>query len=171
LSMNKTKAIYAASLDPITFGHLWVIRQGLELFDELVVCIAVNPSKVGRYLFSAEERASMAIASVPAGALVKTIGPNYLVDFIRQERATHLLRGVRNAEDFSVEQTMAEVNRQMANNRGFDIETIMVTPPHELSIVSSSFVKSLIGYEGWQKEIRQYVPEQIAEALEAKYIK
>lgn len=167
--MKKTKAIYAASLDPITFGHLWVVRQGLELFDELIVCIAVNPSKVGRYLFSAEERAAM--ACVPPGALVKTIGPNYLVDFIRQEKATHLLRGVRNAEDFSVEHTMAEVNRQMANNRGFDVETIMVTPPHELSIVSSSFVKSLIGYEGWQKEIRQYVPSQIAEALEAKYRK
>lgn len=169
--MNKTKAIYAASLDPITFGHLWVVQQGLQLFDELIVCIAVNPSKVGRYLFSAEERAAMAISCVPPGTIVKTIGPNYLVDFIRQEKATHLLRGVRNAEDFSIEHTMAEINRQMANNRGFDVETIMVTPPHELSIVSSSFVKSLIGYEGWQKEIRQYVPSQIAEALEKKYIK
>jgi len=169
--MSRTKAIYAASLDPITFGHLWVVQQGLELFDELIVCIAVNPSKVGRYLFTAEERASMATSCVPKGAVVKTIGPNYLVDFIRQERATHLLRGVRNAEDFSVESTMAEINRKMANSRGFDVETIMVTPPHHLSVVSSSFVKSLIGYEGWQKEIRQYVPERIAEALESKHRK
>jgi pantetheine-phosphate adenylyltransferase/8-oxo-dGTP diphosphatase len=122
------KAIYAASLDPITLGHLWVVKQGLEMFDELVVCIAVNPSKVGKYLFSAEERASMARACISPKASVKTIGPNYLVDFIQKEKASYLLRGVRNAEDFSAESTMAEINRKMANDRGFDIETVIVSP-------------------------------------------
>lgn len=63
---------------------------------------------------------------------------------------------------------MAEINRKMAAKRGFSLETVILTPPHDLSMVSSSFVKSLIGYGGWQKEIRQYVPEKVAKALEER---
>lgn len=164
----RPKAIYAASLDPITAGHIWLIQQGMRIFEELIVCIAVNPNKAGRYLFSVEERIEMTRFCVPPTVKVIAIGPNYLVDFVKQEKATHLLRGVRNAEDFSVESTMAEINRRMALDRGVTVETVMLQPPHELSIISSSFVKSLIGYDGWQKEIRKYVPEHVAIALEEK---
>jgi pantetheine-phosphate adenylyltransferase len=164
----KAKAIYAASLDPITFGHLWLINEGMQLFEELIVCVAVNPNKAGKYMFSVEERLHMTRFCMPPCVRVASIGPNYLVDFVKQEKATHLLRGVRNAEDFSVESTMAEINRRMALGRGIDVETVMLSPPHELSIVSSSFVKSLIGYEGWKKEIRKYIPEHVAIALEER---
>lgn len=164
----KAKAIYAASLDPITVGHLWLINQGVQIFEELVVCIAINPNKAGRYMFSVEERIELTKFLVPPTVRVMSIGPNYLVDFVKQEKATHLLRGVRNADDFSVESTMAEINRRMALDRGISVETVILNPPHELSIISSSFVKSLIGYDGWQKEIRKYVPERVAIALEEK---
>jgi len=164
-----TKAIYAASLDPITNGHLWVIDQSLKLFDEVVVAIAINPLKIGKYFFTQEERVSLSMKCVSRQVLISSIKSQYLVDFAQESNATHLVRGARNSEDFAVEATMAEINRKMAKNRGFSLETVILTPPNDLSIISSSFVKNLVGYDGWQKEIRQYVPEIVAQSIEKKY--
>lgn len=170
--MNRTKAIYAASLDPITNGHLWVIDQGIKLFDEIVVAVAVNPSKVGKYFFEEEERRLLAQMSIPWGIQVVRIGPKYLVDFVIKIGATHLLRGARSAEDFNVEANMATINREMLSERGAgEIETVILTPPPKVAGISSSFVKSLIGYDGWQKEIKKYVPTPVHEAILQKMTK
>lgn len=84
--MSGTKAVYAASLDPITNGHLWVINRGIELFDEFVVSVAINPAKTGRYFFSEKERMSLAGQCIPENVPVIAIGPMYLVDFAQQEK-------------------------------------------------------------------------------------
>lgn len=165
MMMNIKKAIYAASLDPITNGHLWVIKQGLKLFDHLIIAIGINPAKSNKYLFSDLERVKMARSCVEDRCSVIPIGKQYIVDFAKNLNCSHLLRGARNESDFSSETLMANINRKMALERGFDIETIILTPPPEISCISSSFVKSLTGYHGWQEEIKQYVPEQVCLAL------
>lgn len=165
--MPKTLAVYAASLDPITFGHLWMIEKGQELFDEIHIGIGINPAKAGKYFFSDNERLELSKSCLP-NCKVSFMGGLYLVDFAISIGATHILRGIRNTEDFNFESTMAAINREMANSRNFSLETVFLMPPKDLSTVSSSFVKSIIGYNGWKSEIRKYVPENIAQAIESK---
>ena len=162
---SSNKAIYAASLDPITNGHLWVIEQGMRLFKDLVVAVGINPAKSGKYFFNEKERVELDKSCVPEQIPVMAIGPLFLVDFAIRENANFLIRGARNISDFVAEANMAEMNRKMAETRGFSLETIILVPPYEVSMISSSFVKSLLGYEGCKKEIEQYVPKQIADAL------
>jgi len=169
--MSQTKAAYAASLDPITNGHIWVINQGINIFKDFVVAVAENPLKRGKYTFTMDERIYLAGNCISKDIPVVSIGSMYLVDFAQQEGITHLVRGARNGEDFYAEAKMAEINRQMAKKRGFSLETIILTPPSDLSIISSSFVKSLVGYNGWENEIKQYVPGIVADCIIKRGIK
>lgn len=142
--------IYAGSFDPPTLGHLWMIRQGAELFDELVVALAVNPEK--RPFLSTEERRSALqemLAELPEGARVRveTVAHGFLVDFAKEAGATCLLRGVRNSTDFEYEKTMARVNARMEPS----IRTVFLMPPGELEEISSSLVRGFVGVPGWER--------------------
>lgn len=158
------RAIFAASLDPITNGHLWVIKEAEKLFDEVIVGVGVNPSK--KYTFEEDDRFSMAyILCANEKCEVRRMGMKYLVDFAKEHDAQYIVRGVRNGSDFAYEHTLKNVNARMAP----EITTVFLVPPTDLAEVSSSFVKGLVGYEGWQKEIRRYVPEHVATAMMARF--
>lgn len=157
------RAVFAASLDPITNGHLWVIREAARLFDEVIIAVGVNPSK--KYLFSEVERVRMANAvNIHRNCRVAVMGMVYLVDFAKANNANYIVRGVRNAGDFAYELTFKNINSRMAP----DIQTLFLVPPTELAEVSSSFVKGLMGYERCVEEIRKYVPEYVAMYMMAK---
>jgi len=164
---SKRSAVFAASLDPITDGHLWVISRAAELFDELVVAIGRNPSKASKYVFDEDERLSMAKECLKSHSNIRfaQMGSVYLVLFARANGISHIVRGIRNVNDFTVEQTMNNINQKMAG----ELTSVFLMPPVGLGEVSSSFVKSLIGYEGWRDEVRKYVPLNVAKALEAKF--
>lgn len=164
--MSKPRvAVFAASLDPITFGHLWMIDQALDLFDQVIVAVGVNPAKSSRYMFTDDERVDMVQSLRTTGALrVRKMEMVYLVDFAKNYGANYLIRGIRNTSDFDYESTLNHINAKMAP----EIKTVFLMPPPDIAIVSSSFVKGLIGYEGWNKEIRKYVPENVAQEIERK---
>lgn len=155
------RAVYAGSFDPVTLGHLWMIEQGVKLFDELIVAIGENPDK--RYTFSCSERVDMLRDST--GNLphlrVESFENQFLVNYARSIGANYILRGVRTASDYEFERTMRYINGDLVS----EIETVLLIPPREIAEVSSTMVKGLVGPSGWQDVVRKYVPTPVYQRL------
>ncbi len=153
----KRRAMYAGSFDPPTNGHLWVIEEGAKLFDELIIVIGQNPQKKGHW--SVENR--VATLSECCAHLknveVRSFDGRYLVRVAAALGARYLLRGVRNASDFSYEQTIRNVNRDLEGS----VETVLLVTPRELAEVSSSTVRGMVGFEGWEQVVERYVPAPV----------
>lgn len=158
--MKSKRAIYAGSFDPLTLGHLWVIKQAAQLFDELTVAIGENPNK--QYLFSVKQRKKHvedALANLKIGKNISIaiIDNKFLVKYAEEMKIPYLVRGIRGANDFNYELVMNQVNREMSPQ----VETIYLIPPAELSQISSSMVKGLVGPDGWEKAIQKYIPKNV----------
>jgi pantetheine-phosphate adenylyltransferase len=159
------RAVYAGSFDPVTNGHLWMIREAVELFDELVVAVGVNPDK--HCTFTVEERVDM-LKAVTRGfnkLKVDVFGNQFLVNYAQSVEANYIVRGVRTASDYEYERTMRYIN----NDLHPDITTIFLMPPREYAEVSSTMVKGLVGPRGWETVIRQYVPDPVYRKLTSLY--
>jgi pantetheine-phosphate adenylyltransferase len=158
------QAVYAGTFDPITKGHLWVIEQGVALFDELVVAVAINPDK--QTMFTLAERIEMVKASVPPLGNVRfaTIENRYLVDYAKECGIGWMLRGVRNEADATYEKTLRNINAE----RDASIQTVYVMPPLKLCDVSSSLVKGLVGPAGWEDLVGKYVPDPVLDKLKER---
>lgn len=159
--MTKRRALYAGSFDPTTNGHMWVVEEGARLFDELVVVVGQNPQKKGAW--STEERVSIlsrCCAHLP-NVQVRHFDGRYLVRVAAELGARYLLRGVRNATDFAYEQTIRNVNRDLEPT----VETVFLVTPRELAEVSSSTVRGMVGFEGWQEVVKGYVPSPVYERM------
>jgi len=154
-------AVYAGSFDPPTNGHLWMIQRGLEMFDRLIVAIGTNPEK--DYTFTVQERLELLRLSVPSCERLKiaNFDNRYLVDYARDKGADYILRGIRSSHDYEYERVMRHLNGDMAPG----IITVFLMPPRDISELSSSNVKSLIGPLGWEQTLRRYVPQPVFEAL------
>ena len=154
-------AVYAGSFDPLTNGHLWMIERGLEIFDRLYVAIGTNPHKT--YTFTVEERLEQLRDSIPSceRLTISEFHNHYLVNYARSVQAEFILRGIRSYTDYEFERGMRHINNDMAPS----ITTIFLMPPRDISELSSSMVKSLIGPVGWQESVRRYVPPPVFEAL------
>ncbi len=149
---NRRIAVYAASLDPITKGHEWLIDQAARGYDQLIVAIAINPNKA--YFFSLEERLAMVKKTIhQPNVQFATVGNEYLVDFADRLQASYIVRGLRTTSDWDYEQAYQEFNRRRAPH----ITTTFFTPPPDLIYVSSSFVKGLVGPRGWHETVNEYV--------------
>lgn len=161
MSMQRI-GIYAGSFDPPTNGHLWMIQRGAEMFDELVVVLAVNPDKRG--LFSLDQRQQLMeslLEELPSHVRLATVEQGFLVDFARKVGAGFLLRGIRNTKDFEYEKSMARMNARMES----DIRSVFLMPPGELEEISSTVVKGFIGVPGWQRWVQSCVPPCVFEAI------
>lgn len=139
-----------------------MIRQGLELFDRLVVAIGSNPRK--SYTFSAEERLDLLRESIPSceRLTITHFDNRFLVDYAKEVGAEFILRGIRSPQDYEYERMMRHINADMAP----EINTILLMPPRDIAELSSSMIKGLTGPEGWEKTVRRYVPPPVFEALE-----
>ncbi len=158
---TKRKAVYAGSFDPVTSGHLYMIREGARLFDEFTVAVGTNPDKT--YTFTVAERLEMlraATEGVPNVEIVE-MPKVYLVDFARSVGASYVLRGVRNESDYLLERTMRNVNADIAD----EITTVFLMPPREIAEVSSSFVKGLVGPAGWERVVEAYLPPEVLDVF------
>jgi len=157
------RALYAGSFDPTTNGHMWVVEEGARLFDELIVVVGQNPHKKGAW--SLQER--VAILKECCAHLrnveVRHFDGRYLVRVAAEIGARYLLRGLRNAADFSYEQTISNVNRDLAPT----VETVFLLTPRELAEVSSSTVRGMVGFEGWEEVVARYVPSSVLRRLKA----
>ena len=154
---NKRLGVYAGSFDPLTVGHLWMIQQGVNLFDHLIVAVGINPEK--RYTFSLEERLRMLRESLKQhrNLSISSFSNRYLIDYAQSIGATHILRGIRSESDYEYERTMRNINGDLDSS----ICTVFLMPPRDIAEVSSSMVKGLVGPKGWRCVARKYVPEPV----------
>lgn len=154
---KKRLGVYAGSFDPLTIGHLWMIEQGVGLFDRLIVAVGVNPEK--RYTFTLEERLKMLSESLKQyrNLSITSFSNRYLIDYAQSVNATHILRGIRSESDYEYERTMRNINGDLDPA----ICSVFLMPPRDIAEVSSSMVKGLVGPKGWQKVVRKYVPEPV----------
>ncbi len=156
-------AVYAGSFDPITNGHLWIVQQARVLFDRLTVAIGENPEKT--YTFPLGQRIDLLNASIPDGdhIQIKSFENRYLVDYAAEIGAQYIVRGIRSPSDYEYEQVMRQINEDIRP----EITTVFLMPPREMAEVSSSMVKGLVGPDGWEGQLRRYVPEAVFAAIRA----
>ena len=153
------RAVFPGSFDPVTTGHVDLIKRAAGLFDELVLGILINSEK--QPLFSLEERMEMLneiSADIPGVSVASFDG--LLVDFGREAGADVIVRGLRTAADFEYELPLAQANVRL--NRQAD--TVFLAASPEYSFISSSAVKELLRYNG---DIREYVPDVVYKRLKA----
>lgn len=143
--MLKRLAIYPGTFDPITFGHLDIIRRAAKLFDQLIIAIAADTNK--KTLFSLEERieiAGMEIDSLNLDNIKILSFHGLLVDFASSQGAKIIIRGLRALADFEYEFQMAYINHKLSAN----IETIFIPSTEQGHFISSTFVKEIARLKG-----------------------
>ena len=153
-------AIYPASFDPITNGHLDLVQRGARLFDEVILGVASNVEKTG--LFSLEERIEMiqeVVAPIP-NVRVDVI-ENLLVDYVRSQNARVVIRGLRALSDFEYEFEMALMNAHMFP----DLETVFLMTSERWFYVSSSRLREIVRFGA---DVSEFVPEIVARRLKEK---
>ncbi len=156
--------VYPGTFDPITNGHIDVIKRALKIFDELIVAVAISSYKKVP-IFSIEERLNFIRESV--GDLENlSIEPfdGLLVKFAKQKGAVAIIRGLRAVSDYEFEIQLAHANRRLYR----EIETVFLMPSEEFSFLSSSLVKEIAYFGG---SVKNLVPPVVEKALKQKFQK
>lgn len=158
------RALVPGTFDPITEGHLDIVRRAAQIFDEVIIAVAASPTKNGHgRLFTQEERVAMAEVSVADLANVR-VEPfdDLLVNFARKMDANVLVKGLRAITDFEYEFQMAALNYDLDRT----IETVFIMSPPQYMYLSSSIVRELASLHN---PVDRFVPEHVAEALARKF--
>lgn len=158
---NMKIGIYPGSFDPITLGHLDVIKRSAKLMDVLIIGVLNNSAKIP--LFTAEERVDLiqkVIGDIPNVKVEAFQG--LTVDFAKERNATVIVRGLRAVSDFEYELQVGQINRKLNP----EIDTIFLTTSDAYSYLSSSIVKEIASYNG---DITQLVPSAIVDCVYDKY--
>ena len=155
-------AIYPGSFDPVTYGHLDVIKRAAKIFDELTVSVLDNHLKTP--LFSVEERVNIlkeATKDMPNVKVESFTG--LLIDYAKVKKVNVAIRGLRAITDFEFELQIAQTNRKLSNG---NLDTMFLTTSLEYAYLSSSSVKEIASFNG---DISQCVPDFVAKLVYAKY--
>ena len=148
-------AIYPGSFDPITLGHLNVIKRAARCFDRLIVCVMVNAEKVNSGLFTPDERVELIRRVVEKLPNVEVDQSSVLVaDYAREKKACTLVKGLRAVSDYEQELQMALINRKL-NPR---LETLFLPSGSKYTYVSSSMVKEMAVYGA---DLSDFIPREI----------
>lgn len=151
--------LFPGTFDPITLGHVDVIRRSVGLFDKLVIGVGINSSK--QPMFSMEQRAAWIREIFSDDPRIEVTGYQGLtIDFCHQIGANYILRGIRYISDFEYEKAIADMNRMLAT----DIETIFLTCSPQYSTISSTLVRDVIRNKG---NVGLFVDEAMMPAIEA----
>src|SRR5436190_20012719 len=158
----KRIAVFPGQFDPITNGHLDVIRRGVALFDQVVVAVGINPEK--RELFSHDERVEMIaelLKAIPGAKVAKYLG--LTVDFVRSVNATAILRGIRDVSDLRYEFQLALANRAVGG-----VETVFIMTGDQYAVTSSSLIRQIVSLGGDVGQLAGILPEVVVEQLRKK---
>jgi len=167
-SLNPRHAVYAGSFDPVSLGHLDIIKRGARMFERLIVGIGINPDKSP--WFTPQERVEMLrelVQSYPNVEIACFEG--LTVNYVRHRGAGSMLRGLRTLSDIEEEFTMALANRAMAN----EIETVFLMASEKYTHISSSLVKQVaqLGADATNEPLEAFVPREVIARLRAKFRK
>lgn len=164
MKKNLTVGVYPGTFDPITNGHLDVIKRALKIFDRLIIAVAVSSYRK-KLLFTVEERVNFIHETTKGLKNLKIeVFDGLLADFVRQKKATAIIRGLRAISDFEFEFQLAHVNRRIFK----EAETVFLMPSEEYSFLSSSLVKEVAYFGG---SVKNLVPPVVEKALKEKFQK
>lgn len=155
------KVIYPGTFDPVTYGHIDIIKRAVNLFDEVIVTVAVNPTK--NQLFSTAERVTMLKESLNNYERVSVDSfDGLLVEHAKQVGAIGIIRGLRQISDFEFEFQMALMNRKLSG----DITTIFLMPHEKYTYLNSTVIRNLASLHA---DVSDFVPPNVHEALKKKF--
>ena len=159
----ETKVVYPGSFDPVTYGHLDIIKRAARVFDKLVVAVFVNPVKDP--LFTREERVNLLKESINKLSFDNIEIDSFCgltMEYVKSQKASAIIRGLRAVSDFEGEFQMASMNKQIDG----DIETIFLMTDTKYAFLSSSVIKEVAQFGG---NIEELVPKCVLIALKEKY--
>ncbi|MDP2364941.1 MAG: pantetheine-phosphate adenylyltransferase [Ignavibacteria bacterium] len=155
------KVIYPGTFDPVTYGHIDIVKRAIDLFHEVLVTVAINPTK--NQLFSTEERVNMLKESLKDYDRVSVDSfDGLVVEHAKQVGATGIIRGLRQISDFEFEFQMALMNRKLAG----DITTIFLMPHEKYTYLNSTVIRNLASMHA---DVSDFVPPNVHEALKKKF--
>lgn len=155
--MKEKIAIYPGSFDPLSNGHLDIIRRAAKIFDKIYVLVSVNPVK--NYLFTMEERVEMLKHATSDLPNVEVEGSSSLVlNYAKEKNAQIIIRGMRNIIDYQNEITLFQFNRSIDS----EIDTFVLFPSTDNLFLSSSSIKELVKFDS---DISPYVPHDLVEFI------
>ena len=159
---NRRTAVFPGQFDPITNGHLDVIKRGTRLFDELIVAVGINPEK--REMFTIDERVEIIreLLKDTAGVRVERY-TGLTVDFVRQSGASVILRGIRDVSDLRYEFQLALANRAVG-----DVETVFIMTGDQFALTSSSLIRQVVSLGGDVKSLKGILPDLVVKLLQKK---
>ena len=165
--MSQKVIVYPGTFDPLTYGHIDIIKRGAMLGDQLIVAVSLNSGK--QPFFSIEERTALVTYEVERiNATQRTATPvrvksfsGLLTDFATEQGATSILRGLRAVADFEYEFQMASINKRLHG----ELETLFLMAAEQQHFVASRFVKEIAFFGG---DVSSFVPTNVANALNKK---
>ena len=149
-------AVYPGSFDPITYGHLDVLRRALNIFDKVIVLIAINPEKKGR--FSLEDRKAMILEAINDSRVSVDFFDGLTVKYAKEHGATHLIRGLRAVTDFEYEFQLATANDYVDSS----IDTVFLMSKSDKSFITSSMIMEM---HEKGTDVSSLVPESVLKRL------
>jgi len=159
--MKKITAIYAGSFDPVTYGHIDIIRRASELFEKLVVAVGANTSK--KTIFSEKERLEMLVKACSKFKNVEIdIFRDLIVKYAKRKNASVLVRGLRAVSDFDFEFQMSLMNKKMHP----ELSTIFLMPDEKYVYLNSSLIREVARMKG---DVKNFVPDFVAKKLKEKF--
>lgn len=156
-SIINSKAVYPGTFDPVTNGHLDIITRACGLFSTVIIAVASNTAK--HPFFTLETRIQLIQEAVSHLPRVEVIGfDSLLINFVYEQQASVILRGLRAVSDFEYEFQLAGMNRKLSKN----IETLFLTPSEDSMFISSTLVREIAALGG---DVSKFVPKSVAQAL------
>jgi pantetheine-phosphate adenylyltransferase len=155
-------AVFPGQFDPVTNGHLDVIKRGVRLFDELIVGVGINPEK--RELFTLDERCEMIqtlVGQTPGVRVERYTG--LTVDFVRKVHATVMLRGIRDVSDLRYEFQLAQANRAVGG-----VETVFIMTGDQYALTSSSLIRQIVALGGDINQLAGLMPDLVIQRLKER---
>jgi pantetheine-phosphate adenylyltransferase len=150
-------AVFPGSFDPITVGHVDIVKRALPLFDKIIIAIGANSQKQTLYTLEQREKWIKKVFKKENKISVASY-QGLTVNFCNEQKANYIIRGIRSAADFEYEKTIAHLNTAMFSN----IETVLILSSAELSSISSTIVREIIRGKG---KVEKFVPKEIIKDL------